>query len=78
LKVTSSSIIASSNVEVSAGKNVNGNSGKTKNTSKDGIGLERKDKVGDESEAPDDKVEGNGVVVVRARGTLGSIAGGRV
>jgi hypothetical protein len=78
LKVTSCSVIASSNVEVSASKNVNSNSGKAKDTSKDSIGLERKDKVGDESKAPDDKVESNGIVVVRACGTLGSIASGRV
>jgi hypothetical protein len=70
LKVTSCSVIASSNVEVSASKNVNSDSGKTKDTSKD--------KVGDESKAPDDKVESNGIVVVRACGTLGSIASGRV
>lgn len=65
-------------MEVSTSKNVNSNSSKAKDSSKDSIGLERKDEVGDESKAPDDKVEGNGVVVVRACGTLGSIAGGRV
>jgi hypothetical protein len=78
LKISSCSVIASSNVEVSASKYVNGDSGKTKDTSKDGIGLERKDKVGEESKAPDDKIESNGIVVVRACGTFGSIASGRV
>lgn len=78
MKVTSSSVIASSNMEVSASKNVNSNSGKAKDTSKDSVGLERKDKVGDEGKAPNDKVEGNGIVVIRACGTLGSITSGRV
>lgn len=73
MKVTSHGVVTSANLEVSTSKNVDGNGGDTKDTSEDGVGLEREDEVCNESKAPDDKVESNGVVVVGAGGTFGSI-----
>lgn len=78
LKVTSHSVITSTDFEVSTGEDVDGNGSETEDTSKDGVGLEREDEVGDESETPDDKVKSNGVVVVRAGSTLSGITGRRV
>ena len=78
LKVTSHGVITSGDVEVSTGKDVDGNGSKTKDTSEDSISLEGEDEVGDEGETPDDEVETDGVVVVRAGSTLGSVTGGRV
>ena len=73
LKVTSHGVITSTDFEVSTSKDVDGNGGEAEDASKDGVGLEREDEVCNESKAPDDKVESNGVVVVGAGGTFGSI-----